>query len=325
MRFATPEALFLLLVVPAIAAVWSARRARGAAIVVPGTGHLPATSSTFRVRLYPVLLVLRCLALALLVAALARPQGGGTPVVNPVDAVDVFVVLDVSSSMASEDFQPLNRLEVAKRVISAFVDGRPGDRVGLIAFARFSVLKCPLTVDHELLELQLASTRMASGDDDGTAIGMALASSVRHLQRSPARSRVVVLLTDGENNRSTIDPSTGAELARAMGVTVYAIGVGRVPVAAPGEGSQPSDRPRAGFNVASLEQLASATGGRYFRADDVTTLQSVFRTIDALERSPVPAPSYLWRKELFWIPASLALAAAALELLLRHTLLRRLP
>jgi Ca-activated chloride channel family protein len=136
---------------------------------------------------------------------------------------------------------------------------------------------------------------------------------------------VVVLLTDGENNRSTIDPTTGAELARAMGVTIYAIGVGRVAVAPSGDTPAQGDRPRAGFNEAALEQLASATGGQYFRADDVTTLRSVFQTIDALERSPVAAPSYLRRRELFWIPAATAIALAALELLLRHTLLRRLP
>ncbi len=326
MSFANPEAFALLLGLPALVAIWLRRRARRTTIVVPGLGALAKARPSFRVRLYPLLLVLQCLALALLAAAIARPQSGGVPEVNTTDGVDVFVALDVSSSMASADFPPRNRLDVAKSVIAGFVDGRPGDRVGLIAFARFSVLKSPLTIDHELVKFQLDATRMASGDDDGTAIGMALASAVRHLRRSPTRSRVVVLLTDGENNRSTIDPSTGAELARALGVTVYAIGVGR----APSDEAQPRERteratPRAGFNEASLTELATATGGQYFRAADASALEAVFETIDRLERSPVAAPTFVRRREWFAVPLALALVAIALELLLRHTLLRRLP
>jgi Ca-activated chloride channel family protein len=310
----------LLLAVPAVVAVELVRRRAREGVLLPTVGVFRGAPRSTRVRLRPILVVLRCTALALLALALARPQSGGVPVVDERDAVDVIVALDVSSSMASEDFPPLNRLDVARRVISAFVDGRPGDRVGLVAFARYSVLKCPLTVDHDLLKAQLAGSRMASGEDDGTAIGMALASAVRHLRRSPARSRVVVLLTDGENNRSTIDPATGAALASSLGVKVYAIGIGRAPsVGADGAG------PAAGFNEAALRSLADATGGRYFRGDDVTTLGAVFAEIDALERSPVPITRYRRRREWFVIPAVLAMVAAGLELALRHTALRRIP
>jgi Ca-activated chloride channel family protein len=319
--FASPEALVLLLAIPVLVAIGVLMRRKGGAIVVPGILPFRGAPSSARARFAPLLVVLRCLALALVVVALARPQTGGVPVVDSANAVDVVLALDVSSSMGSEDFPPLNRLDIARRVISDFVDGRPGDRIGLVAFARYSVLKCPLTIDHDLLKFQLEGVRMATGDDDGTAIGMALANAVRHLRRSPARSRVVVLLTDGENNRSTIDPATGAELARALGVRVYAIGVGRSAAAA-------ADAPGGaghGFNEKALRDIADATGGKYFRADDVATLSAVFGEIDALERSPVPTPSYLWRREWFTIPALAAAVVAACELLLRHTSLRRLP
>lgn len=321
MQFASPEAFVALVLVPLLVLAWWRGRSRGGALLLPSLGTVRLARPTLRTRLYPLLLALRCVVLVALVVALARPQGLGRPVVTSSDAVDVLVVLDVSSSMASEDFQPENRLEVAKRVIGEFVDGRPGDRVGLVAFARFSVLKCPLTTDHDVLKRQLAGASMAAGDDDGTAIGMALASAVNHLRRSTAASRVVVLLTDGENNRSTIDPSTGAEIARALGVKVYTVGVGR----APREEDTDGDEPLAAFNEEALESIAAATGGRYFRAVDPETLREIFDTVDTLERSPVETPSYRRVTEWYALPLLVALLAAASELLLRHSLLRRLP
>jgi Ca-activated chloride channel family protein len=322
MALASPDAFGLLVAILAVIVAALIRRRRVASLAVPSLGTFRGGPPSLRAVLLPLLVVARCVALALLVVAIARPQSGGVPVANSADAVDIFVVLDVSSSMASEDFPPLNRLETARQVITAFVDGRPADRIGLITFARYSVLKCPLTLDHELVRLQLATARLASGEDDGTAIGVALASAVRHLRQSPAKSRVVILLTDGENNRSTIDPETGAELSRALGVTVYAIGVGRTPDER-GEAEGPTRV--EGFDEEAMRAIADRTGGQYYRADDVRTLRAVFDTIDRLERSPVPMPLYLHRREWFALFASAALAIAALELLLRHTVLRTLP
>jgi Ca-activated chloride channel family protein len=320
-RLLSPEALVALAAVPLIVLAWWRGRSRGGAIHLPSIGTASVSRPTLRTRLYPLLLGLRCLAIVAVALALARPQSLGRPVVSATDSVDVFVVLDVSSSMASEDFQPDNRLSVAKRVIADFVDARPADRIGLVAFARFSVLKCPLTTDRDVLKRQLSEAEMATGDDDGTAIGMALASAVNHLRRSPARNRVVVLLTDGENNRSTIDPSTGAELARALDVKVYTVGVGREMPADAASGGQP----RAAFNEDALEAIAGATGGRYFRAADPGSLEAIFETVDALERSPVPSTVYRDVGELFAFPLAIGLLLAAAELLLRHSLLRRLP
>ncbi len=327
MRLANPEALLLLAVIPALVAIRVARRRSRPAIVIPSVSGLRALPVSPRAALQPVLLVLQCLTIGLIVVALARPQLAAPPPPVSTNAVDIFVVLDVSSSMASADYPPLSRFDVAKRVITSFVEGRPGDRLGLITFARYSTLKCPLTIDHEILKFQLDGAEMATGDDDGTAIGMALASAVNHMRRSPAESRAIVLLTDGENNRSTIDPATGAELARAMGVRVYAIGVGKEAVdeGSPtgATGAQQVQSP--GFNQRALKSIAQATGGAYFRAADVTTLEQVFRTIDSLERSPVPVPQPGRSTELFWIAAAAALAAGVLELVLRSTALRSIP
>lgn len=326
MRFATPLALLLLLAVPVLVALWRRRRNSGPAFVLPSLQSVAASRRSPRARLYPLLLLLRCLAVAAVALALARPQGLGRPIANYADAIDVFVVLDVSSSMGSQDFQPLNRLEVAKRVITAFVEGRPVDRIGLITFARFSTLKCPLTLDHELLRAQLSKAELASGDDDGTAIGMALASAVNHLRRSPAKSRIVVLLTDGENNRSTIEPETGAELARSFGARVYTIGVGRNVEDRPQQPPDPfANRRHAAFNAEGLQAISAATSGRYFGAEDLASLSAVFATIDELERSPVPAPSDVETTERFQALLLSGLLLAAVDLLLRHTLLRRLP
>jgi Ca-activated chloride channel family protein len=227
--------------------------------------------------------------------------------------------------MGSEDFQPNNRLEVAKRVFGDFVRRRPTDRIGLLTFARFSTLACPLTIDHAVLLNRLVETEMAEGDDDGTAIGMALASAVNHTRNSPARSRVVVLLTDGENNRSTIDPSTGASVARAFGVTVYTIGVGRVPsdpVVAPDDAR--ASRPRSMLNESALEEIAASTGGRYFRASDVAALEAIFDEIDSLERTELPVARYATAREAFAPFAAIALVLALLELVARSGPLRRL-
>lgn len=324
LTLADPALLLLAAGAAGVLLAWYRGRGPARGIVVPSSGRFADLPRSARTRMRPLLLALRCAVVLLLALAAARPQGLSGAVTETNESVDVVLVLDVSSSMASQDFQPDNRLEVAKRVITTFVDNRPGDRIGLVTFARFSTLRCPITIDHEVLKLQLSTAEMASGDDDGTAIGMALASSVNHLRRSPSKSRVVVLLTDGENNRSTIDPATGAAVARALGVSVYTIGVGRLPQELDPADADPGVA-RAAFNEDALREIAEATGGRYFRATEVAALGEVFSEIDALEKSPVTTPTYARTVEWFWVAALAALALAWLELALRHTLLRRLP
>ena len=324
-RLADPALLALAVAGIAVALAWRYGRGPARGLVVPSVDVARAAPLTWRRRARPLLLALRVAVLTLLAVAAARPQSLSSPVRESGESLDVFLVLDVSSSMASEDFQPLNRLEVAKRVISEFVARRAVDRIGLITFARFSTLSCPLTVDRDVLTHRLQEVGLASGDDDGTAIGMALASAVNHLRRSPSKERVVVLLTDGENNRSTIDPETGAALAAAVGVRVYTIGVGRIAREVPLDPEATLPPPRAAFNEDALRAIADATDARYFRAGDVGALEAVFAEIDALEQTEVPTTSYRRTGERFAPFALAALGLALAELLLRRSVLRRLP
>jgi Ca-activated chloride channel family protein len=280
-------------------------------IAVPFIGTISTGVKPGRWRV--LLPILRTLAMVLLVVALARPQALGVPMVATSDAIDVMFVLDVSSSMASQDFERSTRLDAARTVIGRFIDGRAGDRLGLITFARQATLLCPITIDHDVLRYQLQAANLAEGRDDGTAIGLAVASAVNHLRRSPARSRVVILVTDGENNRSTIEPETGAEIARALGVVVHTIGVGR------------AAKQDTGATAHELEAIATIANGTFHRAPDPETLRQVFSLLDRLERSPVATRLHTRVEELFVWLVALALLLFASELVLRHTVLRRLP
>jgi Ca-activated chloride channel family protein len=325
MRFALP--LVLLLVVPALVAVvagWRGSRRRSAGAPVAGLSLIAADlPPTWRSRARRALPILRLVGLVAVVVALARPQTVATSERVTSEGIDIVLALDISGSMLSEDFQPDNRLAVAKRVMGDFISGRQADRIGLVVFAGESYTQCPLTLDYPVVEALLEQVRFGL-IDDGTAIGMAIANGVNRLTDSRAKSRILVLLTDGENNAGPIDPQTAAQLAKARGIRVYTIGVGRegiarIPVADTVFGRQ-YRQVETHIDEATLREIADTTGGRYFRADDPESLANIFATIDKLEKTEVEVQHYHRYGELFpWA------AGAALALLLGETLLRAGP
>jgi Ca-activated chloride channel family protein len=262
-----------------------------------------------------VVAVLPWFALALAVAAVARPQQGVSQSETETRGVDIMLALDISPSMAAQDFRPSNRLGVAKETARDFVKQRPHDRIGLVAFAATAFTQCPLTLDHSAL-IELLDALDFGLAEDGTAIGMGLATAVSGLRESKTPSKVVILLTDGQNNRGAIDPSTAADLAHALGIRVYTVLVGRggvvpVPVDDPLLG-QRIEMVRMDVDEGSLRDIASRTGGRFFRAQDSETLSQIYSAIDRLERAPIKSIEYREYRDL----GPLLLGAAAILILL---------
>lgn len=329
-RFATP---WLLLVLPAcIAAGWlmSRRRRKGdARLLLPmATLRLPLGNSPW-VRIERMLPWLRSLVLVLLVLAVARPQSGTRLENLSTMGVDIVVSLDVSGSMRAEDFQPDNRLTVAKRTVESFVAGRPHDRIGLVVFGALAVTRCPLTLDHEMFAQFLADVDFAPQDENRTAMGMGLATAVNRMRESAAKSKVVVLVTDGVSNTGQIGPAAAAEAARALEVKVYTIGVGsegeamiRVP---DGFGGVRRVAMRVELDEELLEEIAETTGGRYFRAIDTESLESIFETIDGLEKTEIESNVRVLYSELFGLFLLPALLLLLVERFLAGTRLRRIP
>ena len=323
---ASPAWLLLLLLLP-VAWVWSRRRRRRA-LVLPALATAGELPRTWRERLRAAPEILRALVFVLGVGALARPQQleAGRPVTT--SGVDIVLALDASGSMKAEDFQPRNRLEVAKQAAIEFVGDRPSDRIGLVSFAGQAVTQAPLTLDHDAIEDAVERVQIGALAE-GTAIGTALATSVNRLRPSDARSRVVILLTDGVNNAGQIDPLTAAETARALGVRVYTIGVGTT-----GEAPYLLEDPRFGRRYVRvvvridedvLRDISGRTGGRYFRATDPQALAAVYGEIDRLERSPLSGRRPVVRLDRYLWLLLPALGGVVLEGILRGTLFRRLP
>jgi Ca-activated chloride channel family protein len=253
------------------------------------------------------------LALGVALVALARPQLGLHQTETETRGVDIMLAIDISPSMAAEDFQPQNRLAVALEQARQFVRERPHDRIGLVGFAATSFMQCPLTLDHDAL-IELVSGLDFGLAEDGTAIGMGIATAVAGLRESRTPSKVIVLLTDGENNRGAIDPLTGAELARAYGIKVYTILVGRggvvpVPVDDPVAGRR-IEMVRMDVDPGTLREIAQRTGGRFYRATDTAALGEIYAQIDRLERAPIRAVTYREYEDLG--PMLLGLAAIML-------------
>ncbi len=266
-----------------------------------------------------VTLALRVVALTALVIALARPRAGARAETIRGDGISILLTLDLSSSMLAEDFQPDNRLAVAKQTIKDFIAGRDVDEVGLVAFAGEALTQVPLTLDYPVL-LAAVDNLQPHQLEDGTAIGTGLVTATTRLQGAKGRSRVVVLLTDGENNRGTIDPRTAAQAAAALGVRVYTIGVGTegvapVPVGRGVFGLRYENRP-VRIDEVLLEDIARQTGGRYFRARDAQALRRIYEQIDQLERAPIRSTRFVRFTELFQWPLALAALALLLELAL---------
>lgn len=308
-----PWYLLLLLLVPILVARRHQRQGFGELTY----SSLPlSTGGSWRLHLP---FYLRLLALVLLIVAFARPQLGWVRERNMTEGIDIQVVLDVSGSMAAEDFQPRNRLTVAKDVMREFVDRRHADRIGLVIFAGNTLTRAPLTADHQVLRLLLDSIELNTLPD-GTAIGMALAAGAARLKSSEAATRVIVLVTDGVNNSGAIDPDTAAALCEGLGIKVYTVGVGtagRVQVPVPmSDASGRVETQRVEMDVEVDEELlrsiAERTGGRFFQAVDADSLREVFADIDRLEKTPLEIQRYVRYREAF---EPLVVIAAGLLLL----------
>jgi Ca-activated chloride channel family protein len=293
--------------------------------------HLPlleAVGPSWRVRGRWIPIAAKILGALLIVVGLARPQSGTASREITSEGIDIMLVLDVSGSMKAEDFKPNNRLYVAKQVIREFVEGRTNDRVGLVVFAGQSFTQCPLTLDYGVLTSFLDEIDFGM-IEDGTAIGLALANAINRLRDSEAKSKVIVLLTDGVNNRGQIEPLTAAEIAKTLGIKVYTIGAGK-----PGNALYPVEDPVFGkryvyipneIDEESLSQIAELTGGRYYRAQSEQMLERVYQEISLLEKTEVKIKEYVQYQELFSFFAAAALAVIVLGGVLGATWFRTLP
>ena len=270
----------------------------------------------------------RVIALSLLIIVLARPQLTSEWEEKDVEGIDIMLATDVSTSMLAMDLQP-NRLEAAKEVAQDFIAGRPNDNIGLTIFAGESFTQCPLTIDHIALANMLSAVDCdiaAKGIiADGTAIGMGIANSVSRLKDSKAVSKVIILLTDGINNRGEITPEASAEMAKEFGVRIYTIGVGTDKKEAPYPTPYGSMNVPVEIDEKTLGNIAEATGGRYFRATDKQSLRDIYNEIDKLERTKLNVQQYQEYEELYQLFALLAILFLMIELLLRYTVLRRIP
>jgi Ca-activated chloride channel family protein len=312
----TPEALLLLLLLP-IWWLWRRRNAPGA-IVFSRTGVLARGPRAGRA-IARAIFVLRNVALAAMIIALARPRTGARVENITTSGINIVLAIDLSSSMLAEDFRPSNRLEVAKAKVKQFIIARQSDRIGIVAFAGEALTQVPLTTDYNVV-LKSVDNLQAGQLEDGTAIGTGIATAANRLRDAPGKSRVMIVLTDGVNNRGDVDPLSAAKAAAVYGIKIYGIGVGS-------EGLAPVPVGRGVFGLrfemqpvqideALLRQIAALSGGRYFRARDAAALERIYGQIDRLERVPVQSRSYVRYTELYRWFVALALAALLAELAL---------
>ena len=325
MTFASPGYLFLLLLLIPIVGwyIWKLHNTN-AAVQLSSTASLRQQPKSLRVWLIHIPFVLRVVVIILLSLALARPQLSNRWQSESTEGIDIMMALDISGTMLGEDLKP-NRLEAAKAVATDFVMSRPNDQIGLVVFAGESFTQCPLTTDHSVLVNLFQSVKFGM-IEDGTAIGLGLANAVNRMKDSPTKSKVVILLTDGSNNRGDIDPQTAAEIAKTFNIRVYAIGVGsyskevKVPIHTPygvQYGTMSSE-----FDETTLRTIAQMTGGEYFRATDNSSLRSIYNQIDQLEKTKIRVREYSKRTEHFAPFLMVALACILLELLIRYFVLR---
>ena len=327
-HFVNPELLLLLLLIPVVA-IWFLykRRAHYVHLKMPTLEAISGMNS-WRSSLRKYLPFLRALAFAALIIALARPQETLKEEEITADGIDIFLVMDLSSSMLAQDFKP-DRLEVSKRVAADFVSKRKYDRIGLSVFSGEAFTQCPLTTDHRVVTEFLATLKCGLLED-GTAIGMGLATAVNRLKDSEAKSKVVILLTDGVNNAGYIKPYTAAEIAREYEVKVYTIGVGSTgdaltPVSRRSDGKYIFGLARVEIDEDLLKQIAEMTGGKYFRATSAESLERIYAEIDQLEKTEIEVTSIRRYSEEFHRFALWGLILLMLEFLLRYTVFRTIP
>lgn len=330
-EFLHPEFLLLLLLLPVLA-IWKGRWGRPVAIRMPSTDDAIHVGAKTRSKAGRLMAFLGLFSLALLIVALARPRHGKGSSEIESSGIDIILTLDVSGSMEALDFQldgkPANRLEVVKNVVGKFVGQRPNDKLGMVAFAGRPYLVSPLTLDHEFLGKRLADVKMGQVED-GTAIGSAIASSVDHLKDSEAKSRIIILLTDGVNNAGSVNPLTAAEAAKALNIKIYTIGAGTmgeapVPVR-DAFGRTHLQKMKVEIDEKMLAEVATSTGGQSFRATDTDSLENIYESINQLEKTTRKLKKYQQYDELFLWFLVPGLSLLLLEAVLSQTRFRRLP
>ena len=326
MNFQNPEILWLLLVVPLLVAyhLWIGRRSATLTVSMLGGKRAPRT---FRYWLRPIPVVLRIAAIVLFIIALARPVEEHSESETTIEGVDIVLAMDISGSMLAQDFKP-DRLEASKAIAAEFIADREGDRISVVAFAGEAFTQCPLTSDRGAVQTSLS--RLRSGViDDGTAIGNGLATAINRLRESSAKSKVVVLVTDGVNNSGQISPRMAADIARDLEVKVYTIGVGRR-----GQAPMPAMDPYGNVMMVMadveidedvLREIAKVTGGKYFRAENSDALTKIYEEIDQMEKSKVQVTDYISYEELFLSWVLWGVLLLVVELLFSRVVLNRLP
>src|SRR5512133_1292736 len=325
-KFSEPLFLYLLILVPAMIAFYVLKQQKATpSFRMPGLHPFEGAKTTFRHYLRHILFAFRVIAVTLLIIVLARPQATNRFQNVSTEGIDIVLTLDISGSMLARDFKP-DRLEASKDVATEFISGRPFDRIGLVVFSGESFTQCPLTTDHAEL-INLMQEVQSGMIEDGTAIGMGLATAVNRIKDSEAKSKVIILPTDGVNNRGEIAPATAAGIAKTYGIRVYTIGVGTqgmapYPVQTP-FGMQYRDMP-VEIDEDILKSIASSTGGKYFRATNNDKLIQVYAEIDKLEKSIIDVRQFSRKEEKFLIPALVAFCLLALDVLLRTTVFKNL-
>lgn len=299
-EFFTPEALWLLLLLPAW---WVWRRLRRKDAIVFSHTSVLASGPHVGGWVPPAIFALRNIALASFIIALARPRSGAHTETQTSEGINIVIAIDLSSSMLALDFRPNNRIEVAKDKVKQFIARRTADRIGIVAFAGEALTQVPLTTDYPVV-IQAVSNLQAGQLEDGTAIGNGIATAANRLRDAPGKSRVLIILTDGVNNRGSIEPLVAAKAAAAYGIKIYGIGVGSVgmapvPVGRNAAGGLRYEYQPVEIDEALLTNIARMTGGRYFRARDAAALQNIYAQIDRLERTPVHSTTVVRYRELY--------------------------
>jgi len=325
--FAYPWILYFLLVIPLMVAYYlKVGKKKQPSIIYSSLGIFKKIPASFRERFRHVPVILRIIAVGLLIVALARPQTFSSGESINTEGIDIVFALDISSSMISEDLKP-NRLGAAKMVIKKFINSRTSDRIGLVIFAREAFTQCPLTIDYSVLKHLLSEVKTGM-IPDGTAIGNGIADAVNRLKDSKAKSKVIILLTDGQNNAGEIDPLTAAQIAKTFGIKIYTIGVGTR-----GEAPYPVQTPfgiryqmvPVNIDEGMLRKIAEITDGKYFRATNNRALNDIYKRINKMEKTKIQITSYRHAKELFygWLEGGLLLIV--LEVGLSRTIFKNIP
>ena len=327
MVFANPTYLYLLLLLIPLIGWYIYKLSKSqASLQVSSSEAFQQVSSSWKIHLRHLPFVLRVLVIALLILVLARPQSTNSWQNSTTEGIDIMLAMDISTSMLAQDLKP-DRLEAAKDVAASFINGRHNDNIGLVVFAGESFTQCPLTIDHTVL-LNLFKDIHPGVIQDGTAIGLGLANAINRIKDSQAKSKVIILLTDGVNNAGEIAPVTAAEIAKTFGVRVYTMGVGTE-----GEAPYPIQTAfgiqyqsiKVDIDEETLKNVATITGGQYFRATDNASLKEIYAEIDQMEKTKISVQEFSKKEEEYKRWALIAFALLLVEILLRNTILKNIP